>query len=94
MSAEVLTTPGGAGHAAERFVRGEEIGDVAAFLVGHDVSSSSSSEPQGDGGRVLCVVQLLSSVLATTATTAAAVGDDIYVVHPQDPPSVERVTLR
>ena len=32
------------------------------------------------------------------ATTAAAVGDDIYVVHPhfgdQDPPSVERVTLQ
>ena len=32
------------------------------------------------------------------ATTAAAVGDDIYVVHPhfadQDPPSVERVTFQ
>ena len=32
------------------------------------------------------------------ATTGAAVGDDIYVVHPhfadQDPPSVERVTFR
>ncbi len=35
---------------------------------------------------------------ATQGTTAAAVGDDIYVVHPhfadQDPPSVERVTFQ
>jgi hypothetical protein len=32
------------------------------------------------------------------ATTAAAVGDDVYVVKPhfadQDPPSIERVTIR
>jgi sugar lactone lactonase YvrE len=35
---------------------------------------------------------------AVQATTAAAVGDDIYVVHPhfadQDPPSIERVTFQ
>ncbi len=29
----------------ERFVRGEEIDDVSAFLVGHGVSSSSATSP-------------------------------------------------